>query len=335
MMNAKFQNLANKVLDNKVLIKLGSCLRLGLMLRSILNLFTKKDILIKRKIGNNIMYLDLKDSGLSTALMRMKPGSPDREPAFMKILRQEVKEGMTVIDIGANIGYVTLIMAELVRPSGRIYAFEPEPRNFKILDQNIEINGYSDFCTPYQIGISNRNGVAKFYVSDMSNLSSMVSGKHVRRSIEVEVRTLDDFMKDKDSPNFIKMDIEGHEVEALEGMYQTLRNAEPPVKILMEVHPGSYSENHSLEKQLRRLIDIGFNTKYVVSAGVAKPDFFAIHGYEPAEVFYTGGWYRGIYTDVSNEHMLMAACHEHKQFIKYRNLYSDKIVRALMIEREI
>ena len=146
-------------------------------------------------------------------------------------------------------------------------------------------------------------------------------------------RFLEEFMKDKGYPNFIKMDIEGHEVEALEGMYNTLRDARPPVKILMEVHPMYYSKTHSLEKQLRRLIDIGFNTKYVISAGVARPDFFAKHGYEPIEVLYTGGWYRGIYTNISNEHMLIAACHEHDQFIERRSIHTAKIVRAIMIEK--
>ena len=312
------------------------------MFKSLFNFITRaryllnsKDNLAKKQIGNNIMYLDLKDSGLSTTLLRMKPGSPDREAAFMKILRQEVKEGMTAIDMGANIGYVTLIMAELIGPSGRIYAVEPAPHNFKILSKNIEANGYANFVFPYQMGISNITGVSKFYVSDMSNLCSMANTKHSKSSIDITISTLDDFIKDKEFPDFIKMDIEGHEVEALEGMYNTLKNAESPVKILMEVHPMYYSENHSLEKQLRRLIDMGFNTRYVVSAGIAKPDFFAMHGYEPVEVFYTDGWYRGIYTDVSNEHMLMAACHEHKQFIKHRNLYTKKIVRSIMIEKEI
>jgi len=305
---------------------------LGLV-RRIRYLLTSKDGLVKKQIGNNIMYLDLKDAGLSAQLMTMRHGSPDREPAFMKILRQEVTEGMTAMDIGANIGYVTLIMAELVGPSGRVYALEPEPRNFKILLKNIELNGYSNFVFPYQLGISNISGVSKFYASNKSNLGGMVASKHSKYVIDIAITTLDDFMKGKGCPNFIKMDIEGHEVEALEGMYHTLKNAESPVKILIEVHPTYYSQDHNPEKQLRRLIDIGFNTKYVVSAGVAKPDFFAIHGYEPAKVFHTVSLYRGIYTNVSNEHMLMAACHKHRQFIKHKNQYTDKIVRSIMIEK--
>lgn len=296
-------------------------------------LLTSEDKLVRKQIGNHVMYLDLKDSGVSATLMRMKPGSPDRETAFMKILRQELKEGMTVIDIGANIGYVTLIMAELVGPSGKVYAIDPNPNSFRVLVKNIQANGYTDFVFPYQMGISNTNGVSKFYVSDKWNLSGMSATKHSKQVINIPVTTLDDFMKDKGYPDFIKMDIEGHEVEALEGMYWTLKNADRPVKILIEVHQIYYSENHSLEKQLRKLLDISFNTKYVISAGVARPDFFAMHGYEPVEVFYTGGSYRGIYTKVSNEHMLMAACHEHDQFIEHRNLQTKKIVRAIMIEK--
>lgn len=307
------------------------------MLKSVLDFLVqrvpRRGRLIKRKIGNYIMYLDPRDSGLSSTLMKMGPRSAEREPAFMKIVRQEVKEGMTTLDIGANIGYVTLIMAELTGSSGRVYAIEPEPRNFSILTKNIEANGYASFVFPHQAGISNVSGASKLHMSYASNLHSMSATKHTKASIDITVLTLGDFMKDKGHPDFIKMDIEGHEVEALEGMYNTLRNAGSPVKILMEVHPMYYSETHSLENQLRRLMDIGFNTKYVVSAGVAKPDFFAKYGYEPREVYYTGVWYRGIYTNISNEHMLMAVCHEHEQFIEHKNLRTTKIVRAIMIEK--
>lgn len=309
------------------------------MLKSILDFLVRRDPirhnLIKRRIGNHLMYLDPKDPGLCATLMKMKSGSPEREAAFMKVLRQEVKKSMVAIDIGANVGYITLIMAELIGPSGRVYALEPHPRNYAILTKNIEVNSYASFVFSYQIGISNVHGVLKLHISDKSNLHSLSTSPNSKYSINVPVSTLDDFMKDKGYPDFIKMDIEGHEVEALEGMYNTLRNAQSPVKILMEVHPTFYSETHSLENQLRRLIDLGFNTKYVISAGIAKPDFFAEYGYEPREVFHTDGWHRGLYTDIPDEHMLRAACHEHEQYIKHKNLHTTKIVRAIMIEKSL
>lgn len=301
--------------------------------RHFLRTIPRRDGLLRRKIGEHVMYLDQKDPGLSATLRQMRPGDREREPAFMSILRQELAPGMTAIDIGANIGYVTLIMAKLVGPSGQVYAIEPHPRNYRILLKNIEANGYGNYVFPYEMGISNVNGALAFHVSDASNLHSMSATKHTKTSISVPVSTLDEFMKGKSSPGFIKMDIEGHEVEALDGMHETLRQAESPVRILMEVHPMYYSETHSLEYQLRRLIDIGFNVKYVVSAGVARPDFFVQRGYEPAEVLETGGWRRGLYTNVSNEDMLAAACWEHEQLIEHRNLCTTKIVRAIMMEK--
>ena len=305
------------------------------VLDSLVRRIPRRGRLIKRKIGSHLMYLDPRDRGLCATLIKMKPGSAEREAAFMKILRQEIKKGMIAVDIGANVGYVTLIMAELIGPSGGVYAIEPDPRNFSILTKNIEANGYTGFVHAYKMGISNTHGVSKLHISDKSNLHSLSATPNSKYSINIPVSTLDEFMKDKGYPDFIKMDIEGHEVEALEGMYNTLRNAQSPVKILMEVHPTFYSETHSLENQLRRLVDIGFNTKYVISAGVAKPDFFAKYGYEPREVFDTDGWHRGLYTDIASEHMLMAACHEHEQYIRHKNLRTTKIVRAIMMEKSL
>jgi len=302
---------------------------------SALQKILRKDGLIKKHIGNHTMYMDPKDRGLSATLINQKPGGPEREACFMKIIRQEIAPGMVTLDIGANIGYVTLIMAGLVGPSGKVFAIEPDSQNFGILTKNIEVNGYANVVIPFQIGVSNVSGVSRFYLSDKSNLHSMTPTKHTNSWIDITLETIDEFMKDKGCPEFIKMDIEGHEVEALDGMFNTLQAASSPVKILIEVHPMYYSETHSLEKQLRRLIDIDFNTKYVVSAGVAKPDFFAKHGYEPTEVIFTDGWYRGIYTNVSNEHMLTAACHEHRQFIKEKNQHVTKIVRSIVIEKSV
>ena len=65
----------------------------------------------------------------------------------------------------------------------------------------------------------------------------MYKAEQTNRSIAVQVTTMDDFILDKKYTNFIKMDIEGHKGEPLEGMYQTLNKSPSPVKILMEVHP--------------------------------------------------------------------------------------------------
>ena len=300
-----------------------------------LDTFRRENGLIKRRIGNHVMYLDPKDSGISKTLRRMRPNGEMREPAFMHILTKETKKGMTALDLGANIGYVTLILAELVGNTGQVYALEADPKNFKILSKNINTNGYNHFVYPYHLGGSNKTGNLRFYQSAHSNLGSMHKTEHANYSVDVPVTTMDDFFKDKELPNFIKMDIEGHEVEVLEGMYQTLKNSRPPVKLLMEVHAEFYSETHSLELQLRRLLELGFKTKSVISAGTAQPDFFAKHGYAPSKVCKIGSarLERGIYTNISDEHMLITACRKHKQFIRSHNRYVTKIVRAIMIEK--
>lgn len=295
--------------------------------------FFRRKHLANRRIGNHQMLIDVNDRGIGRTLLNMKPNSPDREIAFMKVLRKELEPGMTALEIGANIGYATLIMAEIVGSKGKIYAFEPDPSNFKLLSRNIAINNYENVVSGYQMGISNANTSARFHKSKRSNLHSMTPTVHSSSTIDIDLIPVDEFMKDKRQPNFIKMDIEGHEVEALEGMFHTLKAAKPPLKILMEVHPQFYSEEHSLEKQLKRLIQNAFNTKYVISAGVGQPKWFAERGYNPVEVLDDGDWFRGIYTDVSNNDMLLSACHEHEHFIEHKGVLGKKIVRAVMLEK--
>jgi len=308
---------------------------LYILKNSLRDTFIIDEGLIKRRIGNHIMFLDPKDSGISNDLKNMLPNSPDREPCFMKVLREELKEGMTAIDLGANIGYVTLIMAEIVGPRGKVYAIEPNPTSYRILKKNIEANGYNDYVEPFNIGISDKNSQLKFYVSEKTNLCSMSPTKHTTHSIDIKVESLDDFIDDgRRLPNFIKMDIEGHEVEALSGMYRILKRAKPPVKVLIEVHPIYYSQEHNLEKVLQKLIEMGFNCKKVISAGIARPKFFTAHRYEPKEICTIGKMQRGVYTNISNEHMLMAACHRHeKYYSKTFKKHIDTIVRSIMIEK--
>jgi hypothetical protein len=161
----------------------------------------------------------------------------------------------------------------------------------------------------------------------------MAKTKNTKGSpIKVKVDTITNFCQDNKIPEFIKMDIEGHEVEVLEGMYSLVKNQDFPCKIIMELHPVHYSDNHSLELWLRKYLDCGFKTKYVISAGVLVPDLFKEWGYEPIESFKTR---RGLYNNFSDEHMLKACCYTNKQWMPHKKKTSPKIARFLMIERNV
>lgn len=311
--------------------------------------YIEESELIKKKIGKHIMFIDKNDAGISRTLFK----SPRwkkwvREPEFMDIIEKEVSEGMIALDIGANIGYVTLLLADLVGEKGQVYAVEPSPRNFSILKKNIELNNYSERVSVFQLGISNVSGTTKLYISKSSNLHSIAKSFNARESIKIKTLKGDDFLKDKPVPNFIKMDIEGAEVEAIEGMMNTLKKARPPLKILMETHPMYYSPERNFEVQLQQLFQNGFNAKYIISTGAANPSFLKSRGYKPQKIYPAGSWYRSIYTGVSNNDVIKAVCSEHEQITKRpfkscikrprlffnREIVNERIVRGIFLEKK-
>ena len=268
-----------------------------------------------------------------------------REPEFMDIVKKEVKPGMVALDIGANIGYVTLFIANYVGPKGYVYAVEPSPRNFEILKKNIELNHLQSRVDTFQFAFSTKSGVRDLNISTESNLHSFKKTKHSVDVVEVKTVTIDDFFDNKQPPNFIKMDIEGAEVEVLSGIDIILNNVTKPMKILMELHPMYYQEGN-MDEQMQRLFDAGFKVKYLVSAGLARPDFFAQRGYEPIKVYKTGHWSRGLYINISNDDVIQSISSEFNQLVRYsfRSIIKNpfliknpitstpKIVRAIMME---
>ena len=162
--------------------------------------------------------------------------------AFKKYIRP----GDTVIDVGANIGYFTLLAATLVGPKGRVFSFEPCREHFLLLEKNITRNHLSNVKI-FQQGVSDVKGRGE------------VVGDVVRPGDAIDLVPLDDVMTG--SVNFVKIDIEGGEVRALRGMRRILIE-NPDIILVAEFNEPALSsmgfEPHELLDTLR---EAGFSTE--------------------------------------------------------------------------
>ena len=289
--------------------------------------------MIERNIHNYKMYIDTSAKGIQGWLSTWRPGTPDREPGFEYLLRQEVKPGMTCVELGANVGYLTFMMWKNLEGKGKVYAIEPDPRNYKMLSKSVGLNEADGEVMTYPFAIDNKVGEVQLHLGIMTNLSSIRPTKNTTgKTVDVKTVTLTSFSSDVIcfGPNFIKMDIEGHEVEALEGGYDLFEKDEFPCKILMEVHP-QFLDGKRFEKIIREYIKLGFNYKYVISAATPQPDKFRDRGYSPIKTF-PGGWPRGLYDNISNDDAIYLSCYPHIQ--KFPHSVSPKICRSVMLERK-
>jgi FkbM family methyltransferase len=180
----------------------------------------------------------------------------DYERFETELFKKQVKKGMTVLDIGAHIGYYTLLAANLVGENGRVFAFEPHPHNFAMLEKNVGINGYKNVVL-VQKAVSNQSGHIKLFLSEYGTLHSL-SNQVGKKSIVVEAVTLDEFLGKDCQVDVVKVDIEGAEMLALLGADRLIRT-NGNLKIFTEFVPERLKISGFLpEEYLNKLMDYGF-----------------------------------------------------------------------------
>lgn len=215
--------------------------------------------LIIREIQGSKMYLNLKDYGLSKQLVL----NGIREPECTRIMKKELEKGMVIAEIGANIGYYALLEASIIGEKGKIYAIEPFPSNFDLLQKNIKLNSYDKIIESYNIAISNYSGKEKLYVTSKHNLCNMLATE-ADEFVEVKTETLDNFIENKQKPDLIRMDIEGFEYYVIEGMKKTMKQCNS-CKMFIEVHPYQMDQKDlDFKKPIKTIFDLGFKPKYIV-----------------------------------------------------------------------
>jgi len=308
------------------------------------------------RLENFEMWVNPRSRGLDKGLIDRaeklalgKDPGPEREAEFHWMIREELtalcktwpdsKNPLVIFNLGANIGVSTLKMNHILKtnlPSGNyfIWAIDPDPNNLEALQKNIAHNRAK--AQAVECAIGDYNGEAELHISSHSNLSSLWKTKDTNAGVrKVKICTLAKLAEEfhTGQPHFIKIDVEGAEVEVLKGGREFLAGCKKPCKIIMEVHPPSYTADHSLEKEMKFLFDHGWSPKYMASASVAWPDKFKEAGLKPFKEFQGPRHSRGLYKDFTKEQLLGFACHEHIQEVPGKKP-SKKIVRSIFLEKE-
>ena len=176
------------------------------------------------------------------------------EPETVKLVRRLVRPGMQCIDLGAQSGFFTCLIAQCIGETGRLHSFEPMPANYDILTRNVRENHTESRVIGYPLAGSNK--AATIEVSMLSNMIVLGDVQGAQKASIQSVR-IDDVVKDR--IDFIKMDIEGHEPSALEGM-AGLINAHHPVIVTEANEYWLRTCSHSSgNKYLDSLISFGYD----------------------------------------------------------------------------
>ena len=184
----------------------------------------------------------------------------DYDPVETELVKSNVKKNDIVVDIGANIGYYTLLMAKL---DSHVYSYEPSPDNFKILQKNVCQNNFSQNVTLHKTAGSNVIGTSKLYLQEGHTGGHQLGFDRFQNnnSIEVPVTKLN-----LNKIDFAKIDVEGSELNVLKGMKVL------PEKLLIEFSPQKLQNNGTKLEDFFKFIK-KFSVKEVSKNGLIEADF--------------------------------------------------------------
>ena len=226
------------------------------------------------------------DKGISEELIMFGT----HEPLATEILKREILPSMICIDIGANIGYYALLESKIVGKNGKVIAIEPAPLSFRLLKRNIALQeigskGHDDYSIAkndnnnieaYNLAIGDVDGKVDFLLTQFSNLNRVLrpdermQGAAVTDVTTVGSKRLDTFVNERQirSVNFIRMDVEGHELNIVKGMQQTLKKYKP--LLMIEVHKD-YLKTQGSIGFLMELKSFGYQLKYYIPKEIDSP----------------------------------------------------------------
>ena len=206
-------------------------------------------------LGNRVVLVPNFDRWLYVKLQALHLMGRD-ERSFLSC---HVMPGMTVVDIGANIGVYSIFLADLVGAHGRVFAFEPDPVLFEAAVTNARVNGKDEVVTLHNLALGSRTGQATLHRSTYNSGDNRLSSSAAHKeSVPVNVVRGDDVL-DGANIDLIKMDVQGWESEVLRGLEQTLRR-NPALTVYFEYWPeGLRRAGEPLSSPVEILRQSGFS----------------------------------------------------------------------------
>lgn len=177
------------------------------------------------------------------------------ELTLQKVLAGSLSQGATFYDVGAHIGFFSLIAARLVGVSGRVFAFEADPENSRLIEQHASRSGFAQIRV-LPVAVWSQSGTLHFQralESSSRNTGSVLgapSDQGLGEAIEVKAVTLDEFARNHGAPTLIKVDVEGGEGDVFRGADWLIANVKPV--LICEVHnedASSFIERYLVERR--------------------------------------------------------------------------------------
>jgi len=216
-----------------------------------------------RILGRYKMYVDTRDIGIASHLMLEGFWELWVTTAMMRCVRR----GSVVADIGANLGYFTLLLADLTGPDGRVLSFEPNPNLAGLLRKSIEVNGFSPFTDFHELALGGAAGTADMDIRiDQQGGGRMIGSSHTAAGGAVRIERFDR-IPHAAQVEFIKMDVEGFEPEVWKGM-TALLEAGRPLTIFMEFTVGRLPDPAGF---LDAILRWGFSLEIIRFTGQIEP----------------------------------------------------------------
>jgi len=189
-------------------------------------------VLVPRQAPYHLLIDDTRDNRIAPVIASQRLWEPAETALFVDLLHP----GLRVVDVGAHVGYFTVMFSRLCGPDGFVHAFEPEPSNHRLLCANLLVNDCSNVAA-HALALSDTAGTDELFLSPDNGGDHRLYFGAGRAHCSVRTDALDNLLAD-DRVDFVKIDAQGAEPRILRGMRRLIGRERAHLGVLMEFAPG-------------------------------------------------------------------------------------------------